>query len=220
MYGRRHSLREVGLELQLQSGKSLFLAFGDARERDHFRALLAEHPVVRPALCRDPAGAATARWAAGEMSNFDYLLHVNSLADRTRNDLAQYPVFPWVLSDYTSSEIDLRNPRVYRDLSKPIGALNPARLETFRARMREMPSDGQEFLFGTHYSTPGYVLFYLVRRRPQLMLRLQNGKFDAPDRAFFSVAAAWSSCLNSHTDVKVSGTFSLLSSLFSLPLRS
>lgn len=49
---------------------------------------------------------------------------MNSLADRTKNDLAQYPVFPWILSDYTSSVIDLSNPNVFRDLSKPIGALN------------------------------------------------------------------------------------------------
>jgi hypothetical protein len=33
---------------------------------------------------------------------------------------------------------------------------------------------------GCHYSTPGYVVFYLMRSQPQLMLRLQNGRFDAP----------------------------------------
>ena len=35
--------------------------------------------------------------------------------------LAQYPVFPWVIQDYTSATIDLDNPQVYRDLSLPIG---------------------------------------------------------------------------------------------------
>ena len=35
---------------------------------------------------------------------------------------------------------------------------------------------------------PGYVLFYVVRQAPEYMLRLQNGKFDAPDRLFNSVA--------------------------------
>jgi hypothetical protein len=50
---------------------------------------------------------------------------LNTIAGRTYNDLAQYPIFPWVLADYTSSTIDLNNPSVYRDLSKPIGALNP-----------------------------------------------------------------------------------------------
>jgi factor associated with neutral sphingomyelinase activation len=201
VFRRRHSLRETGLELQLQSGRTLFLSFSDVREREQFRSLVADHPIVCLALARDSVATMAAKWASGELSNFDYLMHVNSLADRTRNDLAQYPVFPWVLSDYSSPRLNLSDPAVYRDLSKPIGALNPQRLETFRARMREMPP-GQQFLYGTHYSTPGYVLFYLVRKRPDLMLRLQNGKFDAPDRAFFSVAATWSSCLNSNTDVK------------------
>lgn len=30
----------------------------------------------------------------------------------------QYPVFPWVLADYTSEELKLNDPSVYRDLSK------------------------------------------------------------------------------------------------------
>ena len=36
----------------------------------------------------------------------------------------RYPVFPWVLSDYTSKKIDLKDENNYRDLSKPVGALN------------------------------------------------------------------------------------------------
>ena len=40
------------------------------------------------------------------------------------NDLTQYPVFPWVLADYSSHELDLTDPGVYRDLSKPMGALD------------------------------------------------------------------------------------------------
>ena len=36
----------------------------------------------------------------------------------------RYPIMPWVVSDYTSSKLDLENPAVFRDLSKPMGALN------------------------------------------------------------------------------------------------
>jgi factor associated with neutral sphingomyelinase activation len=39
-----------------------------------------------------------------------------------------------VLADYVSPTLDLDNPAVFRDLSKPVGALNPARLEEFRRR--------------------------------------------------------------------------------------
>ena len=35
-----------------------------------------------------------------------------------------YPVFPWVLMDYTSEHLDLGDPSVYRDLSKPMGAIS------------------------------------------------------------------------------------------------
>jgi factor associated with neutral sphingomyelinase activation len=38
------------------------------------------------------------------------------------------------------------------------------------------------FMYGTHYSTPGYVMYWLVRAAPGHMLRLQGGRFDAPDR--------------------------------------
>ena len=38
----------------------------------------------------------------GEITNFQYLMHLNTLAGRSYNDLMQYPVFPWVLADYDS----------------------------------------------------------------------------------------------------------------------
>ena len=37
-----------------------------------------------------------------QVSNFEYLMYLNREANRSFNDLSQYPVFPWVLSDYTS----------------------------------------------------------------------------------------------------------------------
>lgn len=62
----------------------------------------------------------------------------NSLADRTFQDLTQYPIFPWILSDYTSKEIDLNDTSYYRDLHKPIGALNAERLKKLKERCEEM----------------------------------------------------------------------------------
>ena len=37
---------------------------------------------------------------------------------RSYNDLNQYPVFPWILADYTSKTLDLKDPKVYRDFNK------------------------------------------------------------------------------------------------------
>uniref|UniRef100_A0A7S2ZWW9 BEACH domain-containing protein n=2 Tax=Rhodosorus marinus TaxID=101924 RepID=A0A7S2ZWW9_9RHOD len=60
-------------------------------------------------------------WAAGAMSNYEYLLRLNYFSGRSFCDLSQYPVFPWVLSDYSSDSLDLSDPGSYRELSKSIG---------------------------------------------------------------------------------------------------
>ena len=56
-------------------------------------------------------------------------MQLNTLAGRSYNDLNQYPVFPWVLADYTSDTLDLNQPSTFRDLSKPVGALDAKRLQ-------------------------------------------------------------------------------------------
>lgn len=89
-----------------------------------------------------------------------YRLSVFSLADRSKNDLTQYPVFPWVVADYSSDTLELTKADTFRDLSKPMGALNPDRLEKLKERYNEMSDP--KFLYGSHYSAPGLVLFYLV----------------------------------------------------------
>lgn len=66
----------------------------------------------------------TQKWCNHEMSNFEYLMKLNTIAGRSYNDLTQYPVFPWIIKDYQSAELDLTNIEIYRDLSKPVGVLN------------------------------------------------------------------------------------------------
>lgn len=40
-------------------------------------------------------------------------MHLNKLAGRSYNDLMQYPVFPFILSNY-GSVLDLNDPGCYR----------------------------------------------------------------------------------------------------------
>ena len=146
-----------------------------------------------------------ASWQKGAFSNFHYLMTLNLLSGRTFNDLSQYPVFPWVVSDYTSAQLDLSKRDSFRDLSKPVGALNEERLGYLRERFSLMPADDPQnppFLYGTHYSNPGYVMYWLVRAAPGHLLRLQSGRFDAPDRMFHSLQESWASVLSNQADVK------------------
>jgi factor associated with neutral sphingomyelinase activation len=58
------------------------------------------------------------------------------------------------------------------------------------------------FLYGSHYSTPAFISFYLLRAQPEWQLCLQNGRFDHPNRLFHSIADTWKNCLNIDSDVK------------------
>ncbi|GAM22164.1 hypothetical protein SAMD00019534_053390, partial [Acytostelium subglobosum LB1] len=198
---RRHSLRETGLELFFDDETSIFFTFKNIQIRNEV------YNVMTGELCKNiphinEQKNYLLKWQNGIISNYEYLMYLNSLAGRTYNDLTQYPVFPWVISDYTSKELDLANPAIYRDLSKPIGALNKQRLATFQERYHHIPENQPKFLYGTHYSAPAYVLYYLVRQAPEYMLRLQNGRFDSPNRMFHSLEETWHSVYNSTGDVK------------------
>ena len=69
------------------------------------------------------------RWRRREITNFEYLMILNTLAGRSYNDLTQYPVFPWILADYSSEVLDFNKSSTFRDLSKPVGALDLKRFE-------------------------------------------------------------------------------------------
>lgn len=144
----------------------------------------------------------------GEISNFQYLMHLNTLAGRSYNDLMQYPVFPWILADYDSERLDLSNPKSFRDFSKPMGAQSKDRLEQFEKRYKEWDDPHGEtppYFYGTHYSSAMIVCSYLVRLEPftQHFLRLQGGHFDLADRMFHSIKEAWhSASKHNMADVK------------------
>lgn len=86
--------------------------------------------------------ALTQLWQHYEITNFEYLMYLNSCAGRSCVDLTQYPVFPWVLQDYTSEELqDLEDPSIYRDFTKPMGAMGERRATQYYDRYLTM----QEF---------------------------------------------------------------------------
>ena len=109
------------------------------------------------------------------MSNFEYLMKLNTLSGRTYNDLTQYPVFPWILSDYESPSLDVNNNTIYRDLSKPVGALNPNRLQQFIDRFEAFDDPNiPKFYYGSHYSSLGTVLYFTIRMEPFTSQFLEN----------------------------------------------
>jgi len=154
----------------------------------------------------------TRAWQDGHISNYNYLLRLNAISGRSFHDPGSYPIMPWVLSNYSSTSVpDLCDADNFRDLTKPMGALCPTRLQKFKEKYLSLCTIHHEtsippFMYGSHYSnTGGVVLHYLVRVRPfaGLHRQLQGGKFDIPDRLFRSVSQTWDYCSKtSATEVK------------------
>ncbi|KAL8487834.1 hypothetical protein ACS0TY_024230 [Phlomoides rotata] len=179
--------RNESMFLKGQKDKTGFISFVDRR------------------LAQEMAETARESWRRREITNFEYLMILNTLAGRSYNDLTQYPVFPWVLADYTSEILDLKKSSTFRDLSKPVGALDPKRFEVFEDRYHNfVDPDIPSFYYGSHYSSMGIVLFYLLRLEPFTALHrsLQGGKFDHADRLFQSIGGTFKNCLSNTSDVK------------------
>ncbi|XP_029926583.1 WD repeat- and FYVE domain-containing protein 4 [Myripristis murdjan] len=206
----RFLLEDNAIEFFMKNGHSAFVVF---LNKDHVSAYKRLCSVVSSLKGRGVAEVianarktpvvgkeALVKWQRGEISNFEYLMHLNTLAGRTYNDLMQYPVFPWVLADYESETLDLTNPATFRDLSKPMGAQTEKRKEMFIQRYQEVEStEGEGDLsaqchYCTHYSSAIIVSSFLVRMEPfsHTFLALQGG-FDIPERMFHCVKKEWES---------------------------
>uniref|UniRef100_A0A8C7R3Q2 Neurobeachin-like protein 2 n=1 Tax=Oncorhynchus mykiss TaxID=8022 RepID=A0A8C7R3Q2_ONCMY len=208
---RRYNLRRSALEIFLIDQTNYFLNFKkEVRNKVYSRMLLLRSLSLYGT--RSPqellkASGLTQKWVNREMTNFDYLIQLNTIAGRTYNDLSQYPVFPWILSDYTSEELDLTDPGVFRDLSKPVAVLNERNAKAVREKYEsfEDPTGTiDRFHYGTHYSNAAGVMHYLIRVEPftSLHIALQSGRFDCADRQFHSIPALWQTLTDNPNDVK------------------
>lgn len=226
IYLRRYRLRDSALELFFipsagattggsaffAGSRSLFIDFGpgtwgNTRRDDAANAIMRRAPMQTVKQWPDKSGQflheelkkLMQAWSHGAISNFDYLLSLNVLAGRSYNDICQYPVFPWVLSNYTSEEVpDLQDKANFRDMSKPVGALNEERLAELLDRFNTFDDPTMPpFMYGSHYSTSaGVVIHFLLRLHPfsSLHRQLQSGHFDVADRLFSSVQQSWKMC--------------------------
>ncbi|VDI12757.1 Hypothetical predicted protein [Mytilus galloprovincialis] len=210
---RRYNLRRSALELFLIDQTNYFLNFQKkVRNKVYSRILSLRPPNLIYFGSRSPAellksSGLSQKWVHREITNFEYLMQLNTIAGRTYNDLSQYPVFPWIISDYESDTLNLNSCTVYRDLSKPIGAVNPKNEEILREKFEtfEDPSGViEKFHYGTHYSNAAGVMHYLLRMEPftALHIELQGDRFDVTDRQFHSVPGTYKMLMENPNDVK------------------
>uniref|UniRef100_A0ACD6A7M7 Uncharacterized protein n=1 Tax=Avena sativa TaxID=4498 RepID=A0ACD6A7M7_AVESA len=222
---REYQLRPVAIEIFSMDGCNELLVFHKKEREEVFKILIAMNlprnsmlDTTISASSKQDSGEGSRlfkvmaksfskRWQSGEISNFQYLMHLNTLAGRGYSDLTQYPVFPWVLADYDSDTLDLTNPQTFRKLDKPMGCQTEGGEDEFRKRYDSWDDpDVPKFHYGSHYSSAGIVLFYLLRLPPFSTenQKLQGGQFDHADRLFNSVRDTWASAAgkSNTSDVK------------------
>ena len=94
-------------------------------------------------------------WQSHNISNLEYLMWLNIYAGRSFNDLTQYPVFPWIITNYEAKELDQK--KDYRDLTLPMGMLGLSekggmRKETFADTYEMVKNDLKEMFPDFNYS--------------------------------------------------------------------
>ena len=115
VHKRRYLLQSISLEIFSNDGRDpLLLALPPGVSNKVYKCLLATATSLsdlasqkRAASMEQLAGlgetSVTQRWVRGELSSFKYLTHLNTLAGRSYNDLA----------DYDSPKLDLSQPATF-----------------------------------------------------------------------------------------------------------
>jgi hypothetical protein len=164
------------------------------------------------------------RWLAGDISNFEYIMEVNFYSGRSYNDLSQYPVLPWIvliegvlegvsisgtLGDFIGSDQEnFLSALPFRDLTKTVGGMGcKNRLNNYIKRFNNSHHFDKEvppYHFGSHYSTPAVVIYFLLRLYPftEGAIDFQSGVFDIADRLFHSVPKCFKNAMEEMSDVR------------------
>ncbi|XP_065359183.1 lysosomal-trafficking regulator [Calliphora vicina] len=218
---KRYQHQEKAFEIFLDTNQSLFFSLQNQEDWKIMRDVFCDKIVTPPDHSK--VLLITQQWREGLLTNWEYLMTLNQIAGRTYNDLMQYPVFPWILSNYTSDVLDLTEPKNFRKLPKPIAVQNEENeqhyINNYTYIQNTMTNMGSIILkpyhYSSHYSNSGTVLHFLVRVPPftTYFLRYQDNNFDIPDRTFHALSTTY--CLasrDSPTDVK-----ELIPEFFCLP---
>jgi factor associated with neutral sphingomyelinase activation len=109
---RRYQLSYSAIEVEANN-QTYYLNFKDISCRNEVYDTLIRK-VSPKCMTENNLSQVTELWKNRMMSNFDYLMSINYIAQRSLNDYTQYPVFPWLITDLGSSSIDVEDPSIYR----------------------------------------------------------------------------------------------------------
>jgi len=131
----------------------------------------------------------TTKWQNYEISTFEYIMWLNLLSGRSFNDTRIYPLFPLIIHDMEKPKYEIDDEIFYRDFSRNIIYLSPNQVNTIQERIQFDDDMDKVSQHSSFVSNPFVVCHYLIRLEPftTIHIRLQDGRFDNPNRQFFSL---------------------------------
>jgi factor associated with neutral sphingomyelinase activation len=95
----RYMFKPVGVEVFVyNSNESYLLVFNDKNARDTVKEILTSNA---PKILEMHLDVITKMWMNGYLANYDYLIYLNRFSSRSFNDISQYPVFPWIVNEFS-----------------------------------------------------------------------------------------------------------------------
>jgi len=105
----RYMMRHTAIEIwQYNTKYSLLFDLYEEQTREIVYTIFKRHAIKRQENLFSKEYV-MGLWVNGFISNFEYLMFVNTISNRSFNDLSQYPIFPWVISDFMSESISSKN---------------------------------------------------------------------------------------------------------------
>jgi hypothetical protein len=138
-------------------------------------------------------------------------MKLNNVAGRSFNDLSQYYIFPWTVTNFTENRLGFEffgKKENFRNLSVPVGKLSKTKWENIRNNYERTKRDDipgmKPFLFGSFYSNPAIVSNFLIRINPfaSQHFELQSHQFDLADRLFYSIQDSYKGMMMCSSDFK------------------
>ena len=174
---RQYFYVESALEIFLDNNKSYFFNFKTNRDLEQFKSDVLHHGTYREIKAEDNKNKKIVgyqqinpntkkktynisnkmeEWQNNSISTLEYLMWLNIYSGRSFNDLTQYPIFPWIITNYSdeSNEISIKND--LRNLHLPIGMLELnekgiLRKETFIETYETLKNDLKEMFPDFNY---------------------------------------------------------------------
>ena len=140
-------------------------------------------------------------------SNYDKLILINLLANRSFKDIYQYPIFPMFYEHIGIKERDMNKHIGLLEINEESSQRKKTIIESYNVNVDEskfQQESTEVFLFNTFYSNPVYTCNYLIRIFPYsfIGIEFQGAGFDDPNRLFYSIPKTMLNTLSKKSDYR------------------